>query len=259
MNILITNDDGIFAPGLRAAAQALQQLGTVRVVAPEREHSASGHSITLHKPLRMDPVDLNGLDVPAFASNGTPADCVILGVLTAGQPPDLVVAGINRGANLGEEVLYSGTVSAAMEASIQGLPALAVSVTSYAATDFSVAAKVATRLAKVMLHLELPDDCFLNVNVPARPWTEIAGVAITQLGRRAYINSAERREDPRGRPYYWLSGDPQEVHAGEGTDIGAIAAGKISITPVHFDLTSYRSLDRLQVLVEALGDRAGES
>jgi 5'-nucleotidase len=246
MNILITNDDGIFAPGLRALVEALLPLGRVWAVAPEREQSAAGHAITLHKPLRMDPVELNGLDVEAYSSNGTPADCVILGYLTASARPDLVVAGINRGANLGEEVLYSGTVSAAMEAALQGMRAMAVSVCSYDTEDFSGAARAAALLARPVREAELPDDCFLNVNVPALAWEELTGVEVTHLGRRAYINAVDRREDPRGRPYYWFTGEAQESRSGAGTDIGAIAAGRVSITPVHFDLTSHEAVAGLR-------------
>ncbi len=258
MNILIVNDDGIFAPGLRAAAEALLPLGRVRAVAPEREQSAVGHAITLHKPLRLDPVDLNGLPVEAFASNGTPADCVILGALTGEAPPDLVVSGINRGANLGEEVLYSGTVSAAMEAAIQGLRAIAVSVCSYTTEDFRAAARATALLAELIQGVDLPDDCFLNVNVPSLPWEDLCGVEVTCLGRRSYINAVERREDPRGRPYYWFSGEPQETRSGAGTDIGAVAAGRISITPVHFDVTSFETIERLATVAEALSARVAQ-
>ena len=257
MNILVTNDDGILAPGLRALVQALAPLGTVRAVAPEREQSAAGHAITLHKPLRMDPADLNGLGVEAYSSNGTPADCVILGCLTAKVQPDLVVSGINKGANLGEEVLYSGTVSAAMEAALQGRRAMAVSVCSYDAEDFSVAARVAALLAGPILAATLPEDCFLNVNVPAVAWGELTGAEVTHLGRRSYINSVDRREDPRGRPYYWFTGEPQETRSGEGTDIGATAAHRVSITPVHFDLTSHEAMGELRGVAEGLASGFG--
>ena len=252
MNILVTNDDGILAPGLRALVAALLPLGTVRVVAPEREQSASGHSITLHKPLRMDAVDLEGLDVEAFSTNGTPADCVILGCLTAEPKPDLVMSGINRGANMGEEVLYSGTVSAAMEAAIQRRKSIALSVASYMTDDFSAAARIGARLAALTPEIDLPADSFLNVNVPPGPWEDLAGVAITRLGRREYLNRVERREDPRGRAYYWFTGSPAEASADAGTDICAIRAGRISITPVHFDLTGYASLPGLECLATRL-------
>lgn len=251
MNILLTNDDGIFAPGLRALAEALRPLANLRVVAPEREQSASGHSITLHKPLRMDPVELDGIS--AFATNGTPADCVILGCLTWDQTPDLVVSGINRGANMGEEVLYSGTVSAAMEAALQGHRSLALSVASYTTDDFRAAARAGALLVRALPRIELPADCFLNVNVPSVAWGEIRGIEITRLGKRSYINRVDRREDPRGRAYYWFTGSPREAQSGEGTDIGAVAEDKISVTPVHYDLTGYDAMPALEVLRDLLG------
>ncbi len=254
MDILITNDDGIYAPGLKALAQSLQQIAEVTIVAPEQEQSASGHAVTLHKPLRMKSVEIPGLDGAAYASNGTPADCVILGCLTGLSQPDLVVAGINRGANLGEEILYSGTVSAAMEAALQGVPAFAISVDSYSPTDFEPAAQFARKLAQVLPHADLNDNCFLNVNVPAVPRPEITGIRFTRLGKRAYINKVEHREDLRGQSYYWLAGNPEETDSGEGTDIAAVAAGQISITPMHFDLTSHELLDDLASLVDDLSD-----
>ena len=254
MQILVTNDDGIYAPGLHALVMSLQEIGEVRVVAPEGEQSAAGHALTLHKPLRMNPVTLPGVPGEVFASNGTPADCVILGSLTTPHPPDLVVAGINGGANLGEEVLYSGTVSAAMEGALQEVPSFAISVTSYNEVDFGAAARLAVKLATMLPDIDLPANCFLNVNVPAVPAEQIAGIAITRLGRRAYINRVERREDPRGGVYYWFSGDPKEADSGSDTDIAAIAENRISITPAHFDLTSYQARDCLGLLVEGLCD-----
>ena len=254
MRILVTNDDGVHAPGLHALAASLQELAEVIVVAPEREQSAAGHAVTLHKPLRMRPMELEGLRATVYASNGTPADCVILGCLTQPQRPDMVVAGINRGANLGEEILYSGTVSAAMEAALQGLPAFAISMASHSVTDYQPAAEFARKLVQVMPQLPLNDHCFLNVNVPAVPRSEIAGVRFTRLGRRAYINSVGRREDLRGNSYYWISGDAAEPDSSGGTDIDAIAAGKISITPLHYDLTSHELVANLSVLADDLRD-----
>jgi len=252
MRILVTNDDGVRAPGLSALIRSLQEVGELRVIAPEREQSASGHAVTLHKPLRLAPVELSGVNGEVFACNGTPADCVILGALTGSDLPDLVVSGINGGANLGEEVLYSGTVSAAMEAAIQGVPSFAISVTSYDEVDFGPAARFARRLAVLLDDLALPNKTFLNVNVPPVPAQQIQGVAITRLGHRAYINRIDRREDPRGETYYWFSGDPTESDSAPGTDIAAIAEDKISITPSHFDLTSYEILNNLDSLLEGL-------
>jgi len=252
MRILITNDDGVRAPGLYALSRSLQEIGEVRVIAPEREQSAVGHAVTLHKPLRLMPIELPGVNGEVFACNGTPADCVILGRLTGSELPDLVVSGINGGANLAEEVLYSGTVSAAMEAAIQGIPSFAISVASYDEVDFGPAARFARRLAVLLGDFALPDNSFLNVNVPAVPSEQIQGVALTRLGHRAYVNRIDRREDPRGETYYWFSGDPTESDSAPDTDIAAVTANKISITPAHFDLTHYEILDNLNSLLEGL-------
>ena len=254
MRILVTNDDGVHAPGLHALVMSLQGTTEVRVVAPEREQSAAGHAVTLHKPLRMQPVNLPDVHGEVFSCNGTPADCVILGALTGAAPPDLVIAGINGGANLGEEMLYSGTVSAAMEAAIQGIRSFAISVTSYNEVSFGPAARFAAKLASVLPDIALPADCFMNVNVPAVSYEEIAGIAITRLGRRAYLNRIEKRQDPRGSVYYWLAGDPKEADSAPDTDIAAIAENKISITPAHFDMTSYQDLGNLGSLREGLRD-----
>lgn len=254
MRILITNDDGIYAPGLQALAKTLQDMAELIIVAPEREQSATGHAVTLHKPLRMKPIRIEGVAADTYSSNGTPADCVILGCLAQPKPPDLVVAGINRGANLGEELLYSGTVAAAMEAALQGLPAFAISVTSYSPNDYQPTADFARKLVQVLPHIELPDDCFLNVNVPATAREQIRGIKLTRLGKRAYINRVEQRQDLRGETYYWLAGNPEETDSGEGTDIAAVAAGQISITPLHFDLTSYELLKNLSSVADDLSD-----
>ena len=252
MRILVTNDDGIGAPGLVALTKELVNVGDVVIVAPERQQSAGGHAITLHKPLRLEPVAFPVAEAEAYATNGTPADCVILGCLGLAPRPDLVVAGINAGANLGEEVLYSGTVSAAMEAAINGIPAFAISVLAYQDCVFHSAAAFAARLATRLQDLRLPQAGFLNVNVPNCSAEEIAGVKVTRLGRRSYLNQLEKRVDPRGRAYYWFSGEAEEADAGEGTDIGATAASFISITPIHFDLTSYESMDALAGILGTL-------
>ncbi len=248
--ILVTNDDGIHSPGLRALVEELAKDFELLVIAPERQQSAAGHSITLHKPLRMDPARVGEADVKAFQSNGTPADCIVLGTLSEFGKPDMVVSGINAGANLGEEIFYSGTVSAAMEAAIQEIPAFSISVDSYDATIYEPAAEFARHLAHIILETGLPSGTFLNVNVPHLPKEKIVGVAITRLGRRSYRNQLQKRTDPRGRPYYWFSGAPQEVDSGPDTDIGAVKAGKISITPVQLDATNYALLEQLRGLEE---------
>ena len=252
MRILVTNDDGIHAPGLLELARAMAPLGEVVVIAPERQKSAAGHGITLHKPLRMTPVQLDAPVEEAFATNGTPADCTILATADSRPVPDLVVAGINAGANLGEEVLYSGTVSAAMEGALQGIRSLAASVTAYEDCIFGPAADYAARLARRMLESDLPADTFLNVNVPNVEADELGGAALTRLGRREYINSLDRRVDPRGRSYYWFSGEPSECDCEEGTDIAAIQKGQISVTPVHFDMNFSGARRDIEELLDGL-------
>lgn len=237
MKILITNDDGIHAQGLLSLFEALSPLGEVIAIAPERPRSACGHAITLHKPLRLRPVEMPG-GAPGFATNGTPADCVALGVSDhLGGLPDLVVSGVNLGPNLGVDMSYSGTVAAAMEAAIGGLPSFAVSVASYEATDFRPAAQFAHYLAREVVARGLPPGAFLNVNVPAAPVSEIAGLSITRQGRLNYSNRIERRTDPRGGAYYWLTGERIDSSAQPGSDVDAVAHNRVSITPVRLDLT----------------------
>jgi len=237
MRILVTNDDGVFSEGLRVLVGELAQVADILVIAPERQQSATGHAITLHKPLRLEPVQLAGA-VEAYASNGTPADCVILASLSDLPQPDMVVSGINAGANLGEEVLYSGTVSAAMEGALQEIPSIAISVCSYSDVLYEGAAQFARKLiAAVQDRWPLPPDTFFNINLPNVPPGELQAAQLTRLGRRKYSNVLSKHQDPRGRPYYWFSGSPLESDCGEGTDIQAIQDGFISITPVHFDLT----------------------
>lgn len=238
MRILVTNDDGVNAPGLRSLVAELGKEAEVIVIAPERQQSATGHAITLHKPLRLDEVEVPGA-TQAYSSNGTPADCVILGNLGEVPHPDLVVAGINAGANMGEEVLYSGTASAAMEAALQGLPSIAISVAAFTEVIYEGAAHFTRRLARELLQASpLPADTFFNVNVPNAGTADLKTPLLTRLGRRKYKNHLNRRLDPRGRPYYWFSGAPVEAVGGEGTDIYAVACGHVSITPIHFDLTA---------------------
>ncbi len=252
MRILVTNDDGIHAPGLLELVRVLAPLGELIVIAPERQQSATGHGITLHKPLRMAPVKLGAPVQEAYATNGTPADCTILATADGRPAPDLVVAGINAGANLGEEVLYSGTVSAAMEAALQGINSFAISVTAYEDCEFATAAEFAGTLAGRMAGCDLPADTFLNVNVPSLPPDELGPATLTRLGRRRYINSLDRRVDPRGHSYYWFSGEPLECDCDEGTDIAAVRAGMISVTPVYFDMNFRGARRHLKELLDGL-------
>ncbi len=240
MLILVTNDDGVLSPGLTVLADALSGLGRVVVVAPDRERSAIGHSLTLHAPLRAEE-----LRTDFFAVSGTPTDCVNLGIhgLLDGRP-DLVVSGINRGGNLGDDITYSGTVAAAMEATLMDVPAFAISLESgrFTESDFLPAARFATFLAQhVCLH-GLPTDTFLNVNVPSG---QPKGVQLTRQGKRNYTEVVEEKIDPRGKKYYWIGGGELGFHDVEGTDFHAIVNQAISVTPLHLDLTNYRSFDEL--------------
>jgi len=220
------------------------------VIAPEREQSAAGHAVTLHKPLRLVPVSLSGLDVEAYASNGTPADCVALGTIDPEDLPDMVFSGINEGANLGEEVLYSGTASAAMEGAMYDIPSFALSIaTEGRPARFDTAARLVHWLVDCFPRGAACRAGFFNVNVPNLPPEEIAGIEITRLGHRRYVNRLSRREDPRGRPYYWFAGEPLERDARPGTDLAAVQAGRVSISPLHFDLTSHGDIDRLSAAV----------
>lgn len=246
MNILITNDDGIHADGLLALKRALDTVGQVHVVAPDRPRSACGHSITLHKPLRADRVKLRDGSF-GYATNGTPSDCVSLALLgVVDGPVDLVVSGINSGPNLGWDLTYSGTVSAAMEGAIMGVQSFAISVATYdREVDYSAAAGMAQRLAGILQRHALPESTLLNVNVPPLPAGEIKGVMVTRQGKRRYTGNLEKRSDPTGRDYYWLGGDLPVDHLVEGTDVKAIADDIVSVTPVHLDLTDYRALEQV--------------
>ena len=252
MRVLVTNDDGVFATGLRTLVRELSRVVEVLVIAPERQQSATGHAITLHKPLRLVPVQIEGAD-EAYASNGTPADCVILASLSDLPQPDMVIAGINAGANLGEEVLYSGTVSAAMEGALQGIPSLAVSVCAYTDVLYDGAAQFVARLVGTLgENWPLPPDTFFNLNFPNVAGSELKAARLTRLGRRRYSNVLSKRVDPRGMPYYWFSGSPLESDCAEGTDIQTVQDGFISLTPVHFDLTGDLSHEELPAFIQGL-------
>ncbi len=251
-HILVTNDDGVTAPGLFALADALRGLGKVSVLAPDRNWSASGHVKTLHRPLRVKEVQLQDGST-ALASDGAPSDCVSLAVLGILSDIDLVVSGINPHANIGHDVTYSGTVTAAMEAVIWGLPGLAVSLDSpdnhLAALDYKPAAEYARRVAEMMLKDELPKEVVLNLNVPYLPLEEIKGLQITRQGLRVYHDELLTRKDPRGVPYYWLGGDPPGGVPDQGTDFGAIKRGYASLTPLKLDLTAEDAMELLTGLI----------
>jgi 5'-nucleotidase len=253
VRVLLTNDDGIGSPGLRALAETFSMEHETIVVAPEQERSATGHAVTLHKPLRARPWHGYPAGVVAWATNGTPADCVILGVLELLEHrPDVVVSGINVGANLGRDLTYSGTVSGAMEGAILGIPSLAVSVGAFESVRFDVAARLAARLARLCRDHPLPDDALLNINVPNLPADQVKGVVVTRQSARRYLSALERRTDPRGRTYYWLTGQRVSAPDEEGTDARALAAGFVSVTPVHLNMTDdrlFRTLESWQLSV----------
>lgn len=234
--ILITNDDGVYSEGLRLLARALAPLGEVTVVAPDREQSATGHSLTLGRPLRLQRIEENW-----YAVDGTPTDCVNLAVLwlLKERKPDLVVSGINFGLNLGDDVTYSGTVSATFEGTLLGIPSVAFSQEIAEGYSFERAAAFAGRFIGELLAEALRPDLLLNVNLPAG---ELQGLSFTRLGRRVYQQVVVEKEDPRGRKYYWIAGTPlwQED---PGTDHAAVQERLVSVTPLHLDLTDYRSLE----------------
>lgn len=253
----MTNDDGVHADGLFALQNALRGIGDVTIVAPERPQSASGHAITLHKPLRLTQTSLRD-GAAAWMSNGTPADCATLGVLEAmGGDADMVVSGINRGPNLGWDVHYSGTVSAAIEAAVIGHAAFAVSVASYDDPfHWTPAAQFAARLAVWLGEHPLPPYTILNVNVPNLPQNALRGVRVTTQGRRQYVDRIEKRADPQGRPYYWLGGSLAEEAQGAepGSDVRAVADGYVSLTPIHLDMTAYPLMAHLRAWEERPAD-----
>lgn len=251
MRILISNDDGIQAEGINELRVSLQDDNELFVVAPDRERSATGHKITMHRPLRVKEWPYPGNRVKGWAVDGTPADCVKLGLeALLPAPPDLVISGINFGPNLGTDVLYSGTVSAAIEGIINGIPAIAVSLASYEYRDFSFAGELIKKLVSV-LGSELPGRTLLNINMPPR---QPRGIRVTRLGHRRYVNIFDKRTDPRGRVYFWMAGEPFDLDEDDpDTDVWAIKEGFISITPVHFDLTDYKVMDQLKEMIKKMG------
>ncbi len=246
--ILVTNDDGIYSPGIQILAKTLKALGDVYIVAPDRERSAVSHSLTLHRPLHADEIKEK-----AYSVNGTPTDCVNIGVngiLKA--KPDLVVSGINKGANLGDDITYSGTVMAAIEARILGIPSFAISVVASENFLFQDAANFALILSETILKRGLPENTLLNVNIPNVPLSEIKGVKITKQGKRIYGDIVTEMVDPRGKKHFWLGGNKISWEKGENTDFDAIHESYISITPLHVDLTNYSAIEKLKPLEETL-------
>lgn len=241
MHILLSNDDGYLAPGLRVLAETLGQSHNLSVVAPDRNRSGASNSLTLERPLRASMAE-NGFTYV----NGTPTDCVhlaITGLLDV--EPDIVISGINDGANMGDDVLYSGTVAAAMEGRFLGFPAIAVSMGSYQPQYFESAARAIAQIVEQLQQNPLKQNSILNVNVPDLPWSEIRGIRATRLGNRHKSEGVIRQTDPRGLPMYWVGPPGKTQDAGEGTDFHAVEQGYISITPLQIDLTRYDSLHGL--------------
>jgi 5'-nucleotidase len=245
-HILITNDDGIDSDALPPLSEALGALGDVDVIVPERNWSGASHSITLFRPLRVRATKLRNGHA-AFMTDGSPTDCVRLAVLGfLKHRPDIVVSGINRGANMGDDITYSGTVAAAMEGLLSNIPSIAISIGAFGGDiDYGPSASFATLLARNILERGLAPDTLLNVNVPPLPRDQIAGVEVTRLGKRTYRDQLVERLDPYGNPYYWVGGPAVTGEAEDGTDVAAMGAGKISVTPITLDLTNHALLEEL--------------
>lgn len=255
MRILVSNDDGVAARGIRALAQRLaaDPDNQVYVCAPDRERSATGHGLTLHKPLRVNEADLGDKLKGAWYTTGTPSDCVkfAVGCLLENEPPDFVVSGINAGPNLGSEILYSGTVSAAMEGAFFNIPSVAVSLSGSGYRNFDTAADFIARLLPILHKAEfLVGKTLVNVNVPNIPADQVKGAMVTKLGVRAYNDYFEKRVDPRGKVYYWLAGEAIEEGEEEGTDAWCVAHNMISLTPISFNMTDFGMIDRLKQWAE---------
>lgn len=241
MKILVSNDDGYLATGITTLAKALSEVADIVVVAPDRNHSGASNSLTLHTPLRIHKVEES-----RYFVNGTPSDCVHLalsGFLE--QDPDIVVSGINHGANLGDDVIYSGTVAAAMEGRFLGFPAIAVSLVGHHASHFETAGRVTCELIERLQRHPLPSDVILNVNVPDRPYEELSGVVATRLGFRHRSEPLVRTRDPHGRTIYWIGPAGAGQDAGPGTDFEALEAGAVAVTPLKVDLTRHEAVPRI--------------
>lgn len=243
MNFLLTNDDGIWAEGLSVLAKEIRKIGKVIIVAPDREQSATSHSLTLHRPLRI-----NKIEPDRYAVDGTPTDAVMVAFhgLLKRKKPDLLISGINHGPNLGDDVTYSGTVAAAIEGTLLGIPSIAVSHSNWELGKFSPAARWVAGFVKHLLKEKLPPGTFLNINFPKVPKNgRFSNYEITKLGARKYNDVIIRKTDPRGRHYYWIGGEPTYFHENH-TDFSVVAKRKISITPLKVDLTDYAALSYFQ-------------
>ncbi len=241
MHILLTNDDGVSSPALEQLRKHLGAFGHVTTIAPDRNQSATSQSLTLHRPLRI-----HALEPDVYSVDGTPTDCVLIGFHgRLVEPPDFVVSGINHGPNMGEDVFYSGTVAAAIEGVLQGVPAIAASLVTREPTDFAEPAASVGRLLGQVLRRGVPDRLLLNVNFPFRPMSETRGVQLTRLGTRIYQDTLVKKVDPRGRDYYWIGGEDPVWQPEPGTDFHAVNHGWISVTPMRLDLTDHAGIDGL--------------
>ena len=248
--ILITNDDGIFAPGIYALWEAMQEVGQTTVVAPDTEQSAVGHAITLSDPLRVEGIHRTG-GFEGFAVSGTPADCAKIAIRSLmDKKPDVLVSGINRGANLGNNIIYSGTVSAATEGTMLGIPSVAISINSFNSDEFRGAKETAIKVVHYVINNTLPSGTLLNVNVPYCPPEEIKGIRVTRQGHQYFQDDFDQRKDPRGRTYYWMKGkivdDDQELYY----DSKAVCDGYVSITPIHFQMTNESYFTKLEEIFD---------
>jgi len=244
VEILVTNDDGIHADGLRALALAMRPLGEVTIIAPDREQSATSHSLTLHRPLRIHTVAENTLSV-----DGTPTDCVLLGVHGfLKRPPTLIVSGINHGPNMGNDVLYSGTVAAASEGAFLGIPSIAFSLATWNPASFEPAGKIAESLVRLLLARQLRPGLCLNVNIPPLPTAEIRGIRVARLGTRVFRDVIVEKTDPRGKSYYWIGGEDPTWEPDEASDFHAVSHGYVAVTPLSFELTDYKGIVELETM-----------
>ena len=244
IRILVSNDDGINSAGLDALAEVLKTVGEVFIIAPDREQSAASHTLSLHHPLRVEEISET-----IYSVDGTPTDCVNLAVngLLKDKKPDLVVSGINKGENLGDDITYSGTVSAAMEGTLLGIPSIAVSIATKNNFYFETASYYALLITKYVLRKGLPEGTLLNVNIPNLPKEKVKGVKVTRQGKRVYGEAIVENIDPRGRKYYWIGGNELGFLDIENSDVIAVHNGYVSVTPIKLDLTDYAFLDRLQL------------
>lgn len=248
MKILVSNDDGVLAPGIKILAAELSSVAEIEVIAPDRNRSGASNSLSLTRPLRVRQLE-NGY----YSVEGTPTDCVHLGLTGFLDPvADMVVSGINEGGNLGDDVLYSGTVAAAIEGRYLGFPAIAVSMVGDSIKHYKTAAQITKQLVLKLSKNKLPSQAILNVNVPNLPFDEIKGIQVTRLGTRHCAEPIIKEYDPRGRPMYWIGPPGMEADAGFGTDFHAVSEGYVSITPLHLDMTHYKIFDQLAHLIEGI-------